>query len=330
MNLGKRLGRDKFLRYKAVGFVPCRPGDKGCPATCFLELTITSSNVTSGIDNAFAHELQTATLRQIEKVIVRTGCNRRIAGQGIRVLLSCVVSFIIGFPAAAGEVPFQPGERLTFVLKWGVIPAGEAVMSVLPMAEIDGEPAYHYALSAKSNAFVDVFYKVRDHIDAYADTDLQHSLLFRKKQREGGYKRDVAVTFDWEKSQARYSRKDGRSKSIDLLPATFDPLSAFYFIRTMDMQAGSRLSHPITDGKKNVIGEARVIRREIIEVAGKSYDTLLIVPDLRHIGGVFKKSRDAKIQVWVTADNRHIPVRLKSKVVVGSFVGELVSSEGLK
>ncbi len=82
---------------------------------------------------------------------------------------------------------------------------------------------------------------------------------------------------------------------------------------------------PITDGEKFVIGRARIIKRETIKIDGKPYDTFLIEPDLQHIGGVFEKSKDAKIKLWVTADHRHIPVKIKSKVVVGSFVGELIS-----
>ena len=50
-------------------------------------------------------------------------------------------------------------------------------------------------------------------------------------------------------------------------------------------------------------------------------------PDLEHVGGVFKRSKDAKVQIWVTADERRIPVKIKSKVAVGSFVGELLSVE---
>ena len=64
-------------------------------------------------------------------------------------------------------------------------------------------------------------------------------------------------------------------------------------------------------------------------MAGKTYDTYLIEPDLEHVGGVFEKSEDAIIQLWVTADKRRIPVQIKSEVVVGSFVGELVSDTGL-
>jgi len=39
------------------------------------------------------------------------------------------------------------------------------------------------------------------------------------------------------------------------------------------------------------------------------------------------KGSYAKIKIWITADERMIPVKLASKVVVGSFVGELVSIE---
>jgi len=48
------------------------------------------------------------------------------------------------------------------------------------------------------------------------------------------------------------------------------------------------------------------------------------------VGGVFEKTKDAKIHIWVTADERRIPVRIKSKVAIGSFIGELTSATGLK
>ena len=227
----------------------------------------------------------------------------------------------------AQDEPFKPGERLTFVLRWGFIRAGEAVLEVQPMTEVDGQAAFHFVMTARSNSFIDNFYKVRDRIDAFADADMTRSLHFIKKQREGNYKRDVVITFDWNEHLAQYANKGKARDPIALMPGSFDPLSAFYRIRRMEMKAGAKLAQPITDGKKNVVGEARVVRRETINVRGQSYDTFLIVPDLKHVGGVFKESENAKMEIWVTADARRIPVRLKSKVVVGSFVGDLVKIE---
>jgi hypothetical protein len=56
--------------------------------------------------------------------------------------------------------------------------------------------------------------------------------------------------------------------------------------------------------------------------------TPLLEPDLEHIGGVFEKSKNAKLMVWVTADEARIPVKVKSEVIVGSFVAELIKVEG--
>jgi len=239
-----------------------------------------------------------------------------------------ITLFAVSANAYEKNFPFKPGERLKYVLKWGVIPAGEAVLEVRPMADLNGKQAYHFVMTVKTNSFVDVFYKVRDRIDAYTDIDMNHSLLYKKKQREGGYKRDIVVNFDWGKNQAQYTNRGKKKDSIQLMPKSFDPLSALYFTRLVDMEPNSQIFHPVTDGQKNVVGVAHIIKRETIKVAGHTYDTFLIEPELKHVGGVFKVSKNAKIQLWVTADNRRIPVRIKSKVVVGSFIGELVSAEG--
>ena len=232
--------------------------------------------------------------------------------------------------AAENDFPFHPGEKLTFQLKWTIIPAGESVLEVLPIETIDGVQAYHFSLTAKSNSFIDNFYKVRDRIDAYADTQMSHSILYKKKQREGRTHRDIVVTFDWENNNAEYTNFNDKRPPIDLLPGSFDPLSAFYFVRLFDFKSSSIIERPVTDGKKCIIGKLTIIKRETIKLASGTYDTFLIEPELKHIGGVFEKSENAKIQIWITADKRKIPVKIKSKVVVGSFVGELVSATGLK
>ena len=70
---------------------------------------------------------------------------------------------------------------------------------------------------------VDLFYKVRDRIDAYTDLEMTHSVLYKKKQREGKYKKDVIVYFDWDKEEASYAIPGKVMKPIAILPGSFDP-----------------------------------------------------------------------------------------------------------
>lgn len=222
-------------------------------------------------------------------------------------------------------IPFLEGEKLVFELSWTIIPAGEAVMEVRPHALVNGNKAWHFRMTAETNSFVDTFYKVRDRIDAYTDAHMNQSVLYKKKQREGSTHRDIVVTFDHPNKKVQYSNFKKKKKPVTIKAGAFDPLSAFYFIRGMGMVEGSSIERPVTDGKKCVIGKLRVVKREKIKIKSGTFDTWLIEPELKHIGGVFEKSKDAKLQLWVTADSRRMPVKIKSKVVVGSFVGELVS-----
>ena len=228
--------------------------------------------------------------------------------------------------AVGHNLPFYPEEKMTFEVRWAFIPAGEAVLEVLPIETMKGKRSYHFVFTARTYEFIDLFYKVRDMIDSYTDVEMTHSILYRK-QHKGKSQKDVVVNFDWEREEAQYSNFGEKLEPVSIMPGTFDPLSVFYSFRLNDLNENKEIKTPVTDGKKCIIGKARVIRREKIELSSGSYDTYLVEPDLEHIGGVFKKSRNAELQIWVTADDRCIPVRIKSRVKVGSFVAELVSFE---
>ena len=232
---------------------------------------------------------------------------------------------------------FAPGEKLTFKLKWGIIPAGSASLSVGPMAMVNGMPSYHFVMQARTNAFIDTIYRYRSRVDAFADQQLTRSLRYHKKTELGVKTKEDMVHFDWEMNEVRFNRTGNypgekpqiqtEQRRIPLLPGTFDPLSVFYFTRQLDVGPGAPVERPVSDGRKVVVATAMILKREKLRVNGVDYDTYLVEPDLKHVGGVFEKSKDAKILLWVTADERRIPVKIKSKVAVGYFTAELVSAE---
>jgi len=251
-------------------------------------------------------------------------------------LVSGVIIFLFfagmqGLPgiAAAGEHhPFKPGEKMHFVLKYGVVPAGNATLEVHDMAEIQGIEAYHFVMTARSNSFIDLFFKVRDRIDSYADAGMNHSLYYKKDQEEGKTRRNITVDFDWDKKESSYVNFDAVPKVISQLPGTFDPLTVFYYSRLLELREEELIEHPVTDGVKKLMGTLRLLGRETISVPAGTFETLVLEPDLKNVEGVFSKKQRAKIKLWVTDDVRRLLVRMKSKAMVGSFVAELVAVEG--
>ena len=253
------------------------------------------------------------------------------AGQAIRIAVMFILTTMAHMAchggatrAAVNRLPFSPGEKLTFQVRWSLIPAGKVVLEILPVETVDGLSAYHFVMTAQTYPLVDVFYKVRDRIDSYTDTQMTRSLLYRE-QSTGRKPKDVTVTFNWQQGEVQYSNFGEKRAPIPLLSGAFDPLSIFYAFRLSDLSKNTQLEAPVSDGKKCVVGKAIVIKRETVFLVSGVYDTYLVEPELEHIGGVFEKSPNAKMEIWVTADERRMPVKIKSKVRVGSFVAELVS-----
>lgn len=219
---------------------------------------------------------------------------------------------------------FEPGEKLTYSLGWQFIVAGHATLEVLPDEVWEGRSVRSFSMTAKTRKTVDHLFKVRDSISSLAEYDVSRSIGYTQIQREGKTKRDITVDFDWENLQAHYFEGlQETSKTIDIPENTLDPLSAFYFVRNQSLEVGTVIKGPMTDGKRTKEALIKVVKRETIKVNGVKYDTFKLLPDLKDVGGVFEKSKGAKMEIWCTADKRHIPVLLKSKVLVGSFKAEL-------
>ena len=231
--------------------------------------------------------------------------------------------------AEVSRTPFFKGERLFFHLRWGVISAGEATLEVVSDPSAADTEHFRFVMTARTTPFIDRFYKVRNRMESVTDGKMTRSLFFDKNQNEGRSSKVAQVRFDWSRNESCYFSQERCKYTLLLPPGTFDPLSAFYYVRSLPLEDQFSIERPVTDGKKCILGRAKVLRREMVTVPMGTFDTYLLEPEIEQVGGVFKKSKGAKIYIWVTADERKIPVKLQSKVIIGSFVGELVSANGL-
>ncbi|MFZ0614180.1 MAG: DUF3108 domain-containing protein [Desulfobacterales bacterium] len=262
---------------------------------------------------------------------------------GLAAALICAVALLC-LAAAAGAADtqpvFSPGEKLTFQIKWGAIPAGEATLEVLPMESRDGLPVYHFVMQVKTNPVLDRLYYYRSRIDAYADLQMNHSLQYRQTTTTNRKEKSITVDFDWSESMAHFhriesfpdSKREPHVKKLDtpLLPGTFDPLSAFFYTRRQSLQEQTLIERPISDGKRALLANLEVLRKETVWLNNRSFETFLVQPDLKDVNPVFDKKSGATILIWLSADAHRIPLKLNSQVRIGSFTGELVGAQGVQ
>jgi len=224
-------------------------------------------------------------------------------------------------PRPPSFVTFGPGEKLVFSIQYGLISAGEATIGIDPAIKIrQDRPVYHIVSQASSNAAFSAFFRVRDRVESYMDTLELHSVRFEKHLREGDYKKDLWIAFDQERHKALV---DGQ-RECDVEPHVQDILSSLYYVRTLKLQPGTAVYVPNHDNGKNYSLEVQVQGRERVTVDAGTFDCLVLEPVLLS-EAVFKQN--GRVKVWVTDDELHLPVLLKSKVFVGAIAGVLTHFE---
>ncbi len=212
--------------------------------------------------------------------------------------------------------PFQAGEELHYDIRWGFIPAGEGTLTISGKGAEDG--VYHIITTARSNAFVDTFYKVRNKIETFLDVKNDSSVGYRKIQREGRHHRDVDLVFDHEKNEATLIKNGEVEKTIQVPNRIHDPLSAIYYLRTVkDLETEPVLN--VTDGKKNYRVRIRNLGREHIGTPLGYFDTIKVEPIVEDMELIFDKKKGGKLLIWLTDDEKKVPVKMKSELAFGSI-----------
>ncbi len=211
---------------------------------------------------------------------------------------------------------FGLGEYLEFSVKYGVLPAGTAVLKIPEIIDYQGKRCYRIVSTAKSNSVVSVFYKVRDSVETIVDYDGIFPRKFHKKLREGGYKADKTTFFDQRKHLAIVG-----NDSIPTYSFVQDALSSLYYVRTRELIPGSEVRIDNHTDKKNFPLKIVVERRETVEVPAGKFDCVVVEPIMR-AEGIFKAK--GRIWIWLTDDQYKIPVKMQTEVFfLGSISAKL-------
>ncbi len=224
----------------------------------------------------------------------------------------------VTLPSGTGEVlpaptgAIQAGEFLKFSVRYGIISAGDATLEIPEVRTWKGRPVYTLLARAESNKFFSAFYRVENRIESFWDTSGFFSRRFYENRREGGYREQNEILFDYERREAVY--RDGQAIAIPL--HCQDALSSFYFARTQALPIGGSVIFDYHASHRSQPIEVRVLGRQRVDTPAGTFDCVVIEPILR-AAGIFKNQ--GRLVIWLTADDRRMPVMMKSKVTIGSI-----------
>ncbi len=227
---------------------------------------------------------------------------------------------------AVGQIPSVAwrGERLAFDVKWAGMVVGHARIETLPTTDPDQMVV---RTTATANKTIQSLYPVLDTIESFFNVSTGLPVEFRKRQLEGSYRANIRIAFDRGRSFARVSGsvkgKPRPDTALALSGGEYDLLSAFFWVRRNPLVVGKSLWFPLVDNRKRFASvELACLRRETIGTAQGMVNTILIEPRI-HGDALFASK--GKLFIWVTEDSMHVPLRMRSKIKLGTIEAELVS-----
>jgi hypothetical protein len=219
---------------------------------------------------------------------------------------------------------FNVGERLVFDVNYGVITAGEAVMSIPAFDSVAGRKCFRIQFTVNSLSSFSWIYKVQDRYLTFIDVEAIAPLRFEQHIREGSFSKDFVAEFDHKQKIATTPKGQ-----YPIPEYVHDILSAFYYVRTVDFSS-SKPGDMITlfnfYGDKSYELGVKFLGRQELEVEAGTFRTIVVEPLVKE-GGLFKS--EGRIVVWLTDDAAKMPIRVNTRVVIGSIDTELREYSGL-
>ena len=209
------------------------------------------------------------------------------------------------------------GEVLHYSAGFRFFPAGHATL-YMESDTLEDEMVYLLTSTVTTNSFLSNFYKVRDVIKSWLEPDNLSLIKTVQTIREGRYHRDYETSILGD-SLALIKN----NHTIKLPGKVYDPVAYIYFLRMQNLLKGNRYSF-LSYGKtriKEVFVD--VTGKETIRVPAGTFKCFKIEP----VSGDGKPllKNNGLMQVWLSDDSLHLPVKIEQNTNIGTMVMKLKS-----
>jgi len=228
-------------------------------------------------------------------------------------------------------LPFEAGERALYRATWnGMFSVASAEIQTTPKV-VDGKKVIQVRVDAKTSGALDLIWKMRDTISSTFDAVALTPAHFVFSQRENAKVIDTEAKFDQRTKRWAVNRQEvGKlTKNYQFESNnTLDPITAVYLARSTEYKVGDKLYFKVFGGRYQYLLELHVEKKEPVEMeSGKTIEAYRIVPRIQNITKRGYAGRVNEAVIWISADERRVPIKMSSKVIFGSVYLELIEDK---
>jgi Protein of unknown function (DUF3108) len=228
-------------------------------------------------------------------------------------------------------LPFEAGEKGIYRASWnGMFSVATAEVQTVPTV-VDGKKVFQVRVEAKTSKVLDLIWKMRDTISSTFDAKALSPSRYTFNQKENSRVINTVARLDpttkrWSVNRQQVGK---RAKVYEFESQnTLDPITAVYLARSIDFKVGDRLYFKIFGGRYQYLLELFIEKKEPVALeSGKTVEAFRVIPRIQNItkNGYASRLNDATI--WLSADDRRMPIKLSSKIVFGSVQLELIEDK---
>jgi hypothetical protein len=243
----------------------------------------------------------------------------------VRLAIPASLSFTAVFGALGLAAPAAVDsitERLSYTIEWRLIHAGNMVVDSGPTSD---------ALKLVSAGMVSALYKVDDTYRVQFDSSFCASSSLMNST-EGSRRRETTINFDRNRDRAFLTEKDLIKNAIvsrtdvQIPHCAHEVITALKQLRRTKVDVGQSVQIPVTDGRKSAAVKVEAQERERVITPAGAFNTVRY--EVNILNGVVY-SRSGRVFVWLTDDERRLPVqfRLRMNFPLGTVTLELEKEE---
>lgn len=241
---------------------------------------------------------------------------------------------LLAAPCARAQVcveqvkAFAPGESIGYSVYYSLagvyFNAGNARFTT-QLTHLDNKPVFWLKGEGSSNKNYDWIFKVRDQYESYIDSATMQPCKFVRNISEGKYRKYENVTFN----QSAHTAVTNQGV-YTITSCTHDVISIVYAMRNIpfhSFKTGDTIPfHLFMDNQLYGL-YIRYTGREVLKTRHGKFNTLRLKPLLIK-GSLFQGGE--QMDVWITDDENHIPVRIQTPITVGKIKVDLTEYTHLR
>jgi hypothetical protein len=187
---------------------------------------------------------------------------------------------------------------------------------------LDGRRVLDFIVTGHSTGMVGSIFPVTDTAVSVFDPSSMQSLSYSLKENYGKRERRRVVVFNRAQGTVISTLNNDPPATLEVPEQVQDALTSLYYLRTReDLETGRTIVIDVVDSEKNWSVEFQVLGREKLKTPLGEFSTIKVRTYPKY-KGVFQNK--GEVFIWLTDDSRKVPVLMKSKLSVGSFVLTLV------